>query len=340
MPSTPSPDVRPGRRRQPPARRPGRRRPTASRRGGAARAASSRRWSRSCGAARAPGSAGPASPATRPSRSTRTTCTCAPVAAVRARRSRDYYEGFSNDTLWPIYHDVIVPATFHRRLVDGLPRRSTAGSPRRSPRSPPRARTVWVHDYQLQLVPAMVRELRPGRADRLVQPHPVPAGRAVRPAAVAARRWSRGCSAPTSSASSAPPTPRTSCAPAAGCSACRPRATPSRSPRRRGAQPRRCARAPIPISVDFRGPGGARRSARGHRARPARSASRSATPRCCMLGVDRLDYTKGIRHRLKAYEELLARRRDRAARRDARAGGDAEPRARRGLPPAARARSR
>ena len=27
---------------------------------------------------------------------------------------RDYYEGFSNDTLWPIYHDVIVPASFHR----------------------------------------------------------------------------------------------------------------------------------------------------------------------------------------------------------------------------------
>ena len=26
----------------------------------------------------------------------------------------EYYEGFSNDTLWPIYHDVIVPATFHR----------------------------------------------------------------------------------------------------------------------------------------------------------------------------------------------------------------------------------
>ena len=27
---------------------------------------------------------------------------------------RDYYEGFSNDTLWPVYHDVIVPASFHR----------------------------------------------------------------------------------------------------------------------------------------------------------------------------------------------------------------------------------
>ena len=26
----------------------------------------------------------------------------------------EYYEGFSNDTLWPLYHDVIVPPTFHR----------------------------------------------------------------------------------------------------------------------------------------------------------------------------------------------------------------------------------
>src|ERR1019366_8373582 len=29
-------------------------------------------------------------------------------------------------------------------------------------------------------------------------------------------------------------------------------------------------------------------------------------PKILMLGIDRLDYTKGIRHRLKAYEELLA----------------------------------
>ena len=27
---------------------------------------------------------------------------------------QEYYEGFSNDTIWPIFHDVIVPATFHR----------------------------------------------------------------------------------------------------------------------------------------------------------------------------------------------------------------------------------
>jgi trehalose 6-phosphate synthase len=27
---------------------------------------------------------------------------------------REYYEGFSNGTLWPIYHDVMIPASFHR----------------------------------------------------------------------------------------------------------------------------------------------------------------------------------------------------------------------------------
>src|SRR5690606_4136039 len=27
---------------------------------------------------------------------------------------REYYEGFSNGTLWPLYHDVIAPPEFHR----------------------------------------------------------------------------------------------------------------------------------------------------------------------------------------------------------------------------------
>ena len=30
------------------------------------------------------------------------------------RLTRELDDSFSNDTLWPIYHDVIVPATFHR----------------------------------------------------------------------------------------------------------------------------------------------------------------------------------------------------------------------------------
>ena len=72
----------------------------------------------------------------------------------------EYYEGFSNDTLWPLYHDVIVQATFHRtwwntyRTVNHRFARTVAEL------AAPGA-TVWVHDYQLQLVPAMVRALRP-----------------------------------------------------------------------------------------------------------------------------------------------------------------------------------
>ncbi len=33
---------------------------------------------------------------------------------LSAQEVEDYYEGFSNATLWPLYHDVIAPPEFHR----------------------------------------------------------------------------------------------------------------------------------------------------------------------------------------------------------------------------------
>ncbi len=61
----------------------------------------------------------------------------------------------------------------------------------------------------------------------------------------------------------------------------------------------------FPISIDFEGwrrwPG-PRRCSSARR----RSASSWATPGWCCSGVDRLDYTKGIYDRLRAYGELLA----------------------------------
>jgi trehalose 6-phosphate synthase len=72
----------------------------------------------------------------------------------------EYYEGFSNATLWPLYHDVIVKPTYHRhwwdRYVDVNRRFAEAAS-----RAAASGATVWVQDYQLQLVPKMLRELRP-----------------------------------------------------------------------------------------------------------------------------------------------------------------------------------
>src|SRR6516225_7394105 len=71
-----------------------------------------------------------------------------------------YYEGFSNATLWPLYHDVIVKPSYHRvwwdRYVDVNRRFAEAAS-----RAAARDGTVWVQDYQLQLVPKMLRTLRP-----------------------------------------------------------------------------------------------------------------------------------------------------------------------------------
>jgi trehalose 6-phosphate synthase len=71
-----------------------------------------------------------------------------------------YYEGFSNATLWPLYHDVIVKPIYNRewwdRYVDVNRRFAEATSRAAGPDA-----TVWVQDYQLQLVPKMLRMLRP-----------------------------------------------------------------------------------------------------------------------------------------------------------------------------------
>ena len=72
----------------------------------------------------------------------------------------DYYEGFSNATLWPLYHDLIVKPVYERRwwdrYVDVNRRFAEATSRAAAPNA-----TVGVQDYQLQLVPTMLRSLRP-----------------------------------------------------------------------------------------------------------------------------------------------------------------------------------
>jgi trehalose 6-phosphate synthase len=71
----------------------------------------------------------------------------------------DYYEGFSNGTLWPLYHDVVVPPAFHRPWWNAyveINERFAAATAKVAGEGA----TVWVQDYQLQLVPRMLRELR------------------------------------------------------------------------------------------------------------------------------------------------------------------------------------
>ena len=80
--------------------------------------------------------------------------------SMSAQEIEEFYEGFSNGTLWPIYHDVVAKPEFHREWWDSY----VAVNQRFADRAAEvagKGATVWVHDYQLQLVPQMLRELRP-----------------------------------------------------------------------------------------------------------------------------------------------------------------------------------
>lgn len=78
---------------------------------------------------------------------------------LSAKEVSDYCEGFCNATLWPLYHDVIAPPKFrwpwwdayvrvNRRFARAAAEQAAIGA------------TVWVNDYQLRLVPKMLREQR------------------------------------------------------------------------------------------------------------------------------------------------------------------------------------
>ncbi|GAB4002460.1 alpha,alpha-trehalose-phosphate synthase (UDP-forming) [Nocardioides ultimimeridianus] len=79
---------------------------------------------------------------------------------MTAEEIERHYEGMSNGTLWPLYHDVVAKPEFHREWWHQYVEVNRRFAERAAELANPRA-TVWVHDYQLQLVPQMLRDLRP-----------------------------------------------------------------------------------------------------------------------------------------------------------------------------------
>lgn len=79
---------------------------------------------------------------------------------LSAQDVADYYEGFSNATLWPLYHDLIVKPEYHREWWDSYVEVNRRFAEATARAAAPGA-TVWIQDYQLQLVPKMLRMLRP-----------------------------------------------------------------------------------------------------------------------------------------------------------------------------------
>lgn len=71
-----------------------------------------------------------------------------------------HYDGMSNGTFWPLYHDKVRAPEFHRTWWDGYKSINQRFAETTAEAAAPGAR-VWVHDYQLQLVPGLLRKLRP-----------------------------------------------------------------------------------------------------------------------------------------------------------------------------------
>ena len=214
----------------------------------------------------------------------------------------DYYEGMSNDTLWPLYHDVIAPPRFHRHWWEAYVRVNRRFAEAAAAQAA-RGATVWVQDYQLQLVPRMLRDERPDLRIGFFNHIPFPPYELY-----AQLPWRRqvldgllgadllGFQRPADANNFLRACRRVGLATRRGV---------VRAPGRGG---ERLVRAgSFPISVDAgRLDEVARRPSVAARAREIRSEL--GDPDVILLGVDRLDYTKGILHRLSAVGELFDER--------------------------------
>jgi trehalose 6-phosphate synthase len=72
----------------------------------------------------------------------------------------NYYEGFSNSSLWPLYHDACQTPHYHRHWWSPYVEVNRRFAEHAAERAAPHAR-VLVQDYHLQLVPGMLRAMRP-----------------------------------------------------------------------------------------------------------------------------------------------------------------------------------
>jgi trehalose 6-phosphate synthase len=81
---------------------------------------------------------------------------------LSATQIRQYYHGFSNATLWPLLHDAIEKPRFERawwhsyQAVNATFANAALTALAEGPDA-----LAWVHDYHLMLVPRLIRELRP-----------------------------------------------------------------------------------------------------------------------------------------------------------------------------------
>ncbi|MDA7566038.1 trehalose-6-phosphate synthase, partial [Pontimonas sp.] len=210
--------------------------------------------------------------------------------SLTAELIEGHYEGLSNSTLWPLFHNVGVPAQFSASWWDSYERANEAFAERVAMVSSEGA-IVFVQDYHLMLVPALLRKRRPDLTIGYFHHIPFPPSDTMAAleqralvleglfgADIVGFQRQRDVDAFQENAASI------------GVHA------PGN---------RRVRIAAYPISIDTAGVSELAQSLKVQ-ARASELRKGWGHPAHVFLGVDRLDYTKGIPERLQAFEELLA----------------------------------
>ncbi|CAN5879917.1 bifunctional alpha,alpha-trehalose-phosphate synthase (UDP-forming)/trehalose-phosphatase [soil metagenome] len=86
---------------------------------------------------------------------------------------KDYYEGFSNETLWPTCHYFPQYAVYEQTFWEAYEKVNRKFCDQVVKVAGPDD-TIWVHDYQLLLLPQMIRELLPDSSIGFFQHIPFP----------------------------------------------------------------------------------------------------------------------------------------------------------------------
>ena len=216
---------------------------------------------------------------------------------IGRREIEYYYEGMSNATLWPLYHDAIVQPEFHREWWDdyvAVNRRFAEAAAMSAEKNG----VVWVQDYQLQLVPQMLRDVRPDLRIGFFLHIPFPPTELFKQLP-----WRNdilrgllgadlvGFQRPGGASNFARLVRLR-----LGLKTHRDKITLEDG--------REVSARAYPISIDF-DEFEKLANADGVLARAAEIREELGQPQSILLGVDRLDYTKGIRQRLRAFGELI-----------------------------------
>ncbi|MEU8818095.1 trehalose-6-phosphate synthase [Actinoplanes sp. NPDC048796] len=210
--------------------------------------------------------------------------------------TRGYYEGFANSTLWPLYHDAVEPPVFDRGWWETYRAVNRRFAEAAAEVAEPGA-TVWVQDYHLQLVPQLLRELRP---DLLIGfflhvPFPPPELFMQLPRRVELLRGMLGADLVGFQRPQAAHNVAQLAAKLLGAEGADDAIVLEDRVVRTGA---------FPVSIDVAEMRSL--SARPYVINQAKKLRHDlGSPKKVLLSVDRLDYTKGIEHRLTAYSELL-----------------------------------